>query len=603
MSTIEITDLRDDTAKVVIEAWDRLNFERTQWLQKGMEARRYVTASSTNDTEVGSRPWANKTTIPKLTQIRDNLASFYMAALMPSDDWFRFEGMDIESHQKANIIEQYMATKLRMGGFRKALEQMVNDWILYGNCFGGITWERSTTKSLRTGEDIVNFVGPKLFRISPLDCVIDKRAPSFEDSIFIKRSFVSIADIIEHNEKNPEIQYNESVVDQVKILRSGPSDDILDFYKSEGYQIDGFQSFEDYLSSQYIEILEYWGDILIRETGEVKKNQVVIIADRSFTLAMTDNPTWNGRKPFVHTGWRILPDNLYGQSPLDNLVGMQYRCDHLENLKADTFDQIVHPVVIIKGDQTEGFQWGPGVQHFIPPDGDVEVLRPDATVLQADNQIAIYHNYMEQMAGSPKESMGFRTPGEKTAFEVSALQQGADRMFQDKLNRFETHAIEPALEMMFEMTIRNLDVADIARVFNDDTKSLELTKLTKEDVVADGVFRAVGAKHFAARNKRVQEMQNFQMIMQNPTMAPHFSGMRAAKAFEEELGFEKYGLVEENIAVREQMMTQMETQQMQQQLQQTMGGVEGAEEELEELPPGIMREGESREEEGTPSEL
>lgn len=568
MSVIEIQDPRDDIAKTVIDVWTDLTHERTKWLQKGMEARRYVTATSTNDTEVGTLPWRNKTTIPKLTQIKDNLASFYMAATMPSDDWFRFEGSDAESHSKANIIERYMETKLRMGKFRQALEKIVDDWVLYGNCFAGVAWNRKTTKSLRTGEEIVNFIGPKIFRISPLDCVIDKRAPSFEESVFIRRSFVSIADTIRHNEQNPEVQYDEAAIEKVKMLRSGPPDDIMDYYKEEGFLIDGFQDFEGYLNSQYVEILEYWGDIYVKSTGELKTNQVVIVADRSFTLAIADNPSWNGRKPFVHTGWRILPDNLYGQSPLDNLVGMQYRCDHLENLKADAFDQIVQPVIIIKGDNTESFEWGPGVQHHVPPDGDVAALRPDVTVLNADNQIAIYHNYMEQMAGSPREAMGFRTPGEKTAFEVSALQQGSDRMFQDKLNRLETHVVEPLLEIAFEMIIRNLDVADVARVFNDDTRGLELTQLTKEDVVADGIFRAVGAKHFAARNKRIQELQNMLLMLDRPNLAPHVSGLNIVKALEEELGFEKYNIVGENVAIREQGQTQMEVQMVQQQLQQ-----------------------------------
>jgi hypothetical protein len=35
--------------------------------------------------------------------------------------------------------------------------------------------------------------------------------------------------------------------------------------------------------------------------------------------------------------------------PLDNLVGMQYRIDHLENLKADVFDLIAFPPLKIKG--------------------------------------------------------------------------------------------------------------------------------------------------------------------------------------------------------------------------------------------------------------
>ena len=566
MSALEIIDPRDSVAKRIVDTWMTLTHERTQWLQKGMEARRYVTATSTKDTEVGRLPWKNSTSIPKLTQIRDNLASYYMAALMPTDDWFRFEGVDPDSHRKAQLIERYMATKLRMGGFRKALEQIVSDWITYGNCYAGVNWVRETTISRVTGEEIVNYIGPRLFRVSPLDCVIDKRAPDFNKSIYIRRSFVSIADIVEHNETNAALKYDEEAVNKVKEIRTGPSEDITDYYKEEGYRIDGFDSFEDYLSSQYVEILEYWGDIFVRETGFIQKNRVIIVADRSFTLVDSENPSWNGQKPFAHTGWRILPDNLYGQGPLDNLVGMQYRCDHLENLKADTFDQLVHPVVIIKGDATEDFEWGPGAKVFVGADGDVNVLNPPVQALQANTEIAIYHNLMEQMAGSPRESMGFRSPGEKTAFEVAALQQGADRMFQDKLNRFEDHIIEPILNIMFEMLIRNLDIADVARVFNDDTSALELTKLTKEDIVADGIFRAIGSKHFAARNKRIQEMQNFLAIGQNPAIAPHVSGVNAAKAFEEELGFEKYNLVEENIAIREQFNTQMEAQELQRQL-------------------------------------
>ena len=47
-------------------------------------------------------------------------------------------------------------------------------------------------------------------------------------------------------------------------------------------------------------------------------------------------------------GWRPRPDNLYAMGPLDNLVGMQYRIDHLENLKSDVFDQIAYPILKIR---------------------------------------------------------------------------------------------------------------------------------------------------------------------------------------------------------------------------------------------------------------
>jgi hypothetical protein len=129
-------------------------------------------------------------------------------------------------------------------------------------------------------------------------------------------------------------------------------------------------------------------------------------------------------------------------------------------------------------------------------------------------------------------------------------------MFQNKLNRMEEHMIERLLNICYEMLIRNLDIVDVARVFNDETKALVISEITKEMVVADGTIRPVGAKHFAARIKRVQELQNFLALMANPNLAAHFSGLNAAKALEEELGYEKYNMVSEGAGVMEQIMLQ-----------------------------------------------
>lgn len=557
-TTVELVDPRQDKAKVIDELWQRLSNERRNWLEQGLEARRYVTAKTTDDTEVGSLPWKNKTTIPKLTQIKDNLQAFYMAAAMPSDDFFRFEGNDVESHEKANLIEAYLGTKLRMGDFRSALEKIVSDWVLYGNAFAGIDWEHTTTTSALTGEEKTMYVGPKLVRISPLDCAIDPRAPSFDKSPFIRRRYVNIADFISDEEYDPQSVQNTLA------FRRGERADWTQYYTERGLEIDGFQTWSDYFQSQYIEVLEFYGDLFIRETGEIIKNHKICVAERAFILIDRPIDTWSGRKPFAHVGWRVLADNLYGQGPLDNLVGMQYRCDHLENLKADTFDQIVHPIIKIKGDEVEDFEWGPGAKVWTGIDGDVEIIQPPADVLRANSEIAFYHNMMEQMAGSPREMMGFRTPGEKTAFEVNVLAQGADRMFQDKLNRLEENMIQPVLNMMFEMIIRNLDVQDVARVFNDDTKGMLLTEITKENVLADGTLRAVGAKHFAARNKRLQEMRTLLEVGGHPAVAPHFSGLNAGTAMVEELGFEKYNIVSPGIGIMEQAEVQQMVQLMQQ---------------------------------------
>src|SRR3546814_6463709 len=62
--------------------------------------------------------------------------------------------------------------------------------------------------------------------------------------------------------------------------------------------------------------------------------------------------------------------------PLDDLVGMQYRIDHLENAKADAFDLMIQPPLKIVGD-VEEFAWGPSAEIYCGEGGDVVELRSE----------------------------------------------------------------------------------------------------------------------------------------------------------------------------------------------------------------------------------
>jgi len=114
--------------------------------------------------------------------------------------------------------------------------------------------------------------------------------------------------------------------------------------------------------------------------------------------------------------------------PLDNLVGMQYRIDHLENMKADIWDLTRYPIFKIKG-YVEDFDWSPGERIICGDDGDVDLVSPDVQVLNFNTEISILEAKMEEMAGAPKEAMGFRTPGEKTKYEVQRIENAASRIF------------------------------------------------------------------------------------------------------------------------------------------------------------------------------
>ena len=242
---------------------------------------------------------------------------------------------------------------------------------------------------------------------------------------------------------------------------------------------------------------------------------------------------------------------------LDNLVGMQYRLDHLENLKADVFDLIAHPVLKIRG-HVEAFNYGPGEEIYIGDEGDVDFMRPDTTALNADLQIDRLEAKMEDMVGAPKQAMGIRTPGEKTKFEVQTLDNASSRIFQSKITYFERNFLEPLLNDMLELARRNMEISDVVRVVDDEFGAALFETITPEDLASRGKLRPVGARHFAAKANQFQNLNALtnSAIYNDPAVNTHFSGAKLAQVIEELLDIEKFELVSPNVRVAEQLETQ-----------------------------------------------
>ena len=355
-------------------------------------------------------------------------------------------------------------------------------------------------------------------------------------------------------ETSPDKTYMEGVFNKMLGNRGAAKGNEIDVNKSEGFVADGFSNLTDYYESDYVEILTFYGDIYDTDTGKFMNNRVITIVDRSYVLANEENPSFLGRDPIFHVGWRDRPDNLYSMGPLDNLVGMQYRIDHLENLKADVFDQIAYPVLKIRGD-VEDFDFEPNARIYLGDEGDVGYLVPDATALNADFQIQNLEAKMEMMAGAPREAMGIRSAGEKTAFEVNQLMTAAGRIFQHKTAHFERVFLEPILNAMLEVARRNMDYEDTAKVLNEDTGLYFFTQITRDDLRSNGKIVPMGARHFAERAQRVQTLTTmFQIKASDPSVASHLSGKEFARLLADELG--EPALFGENIAVAEQLETQ-----------------------------------------------
>ena len=546
----------DQIGQKVAHLWSRWNTQRKTSLDEWMELRDYLFATSTRTTTQGENGWKNSTTLPKLTQIRDNLHSNYLSALIPNDHWLAWEAYSKEDavKQKQEAIESYMANKTRQGGFRNTLSALIYDYIDHGNAF--LTSQYVASFKDRE-ETIVDFIGPKMVRIDPNDIVFNPTAASFKESPKIVRSIKTIGELRMMAQNEPDNFYlQEALADTTAIRNGGSTYSTEDWVKAEGYRVDGFGSLQEYYMSDYVEVLEFWGDWHDASTGDLRTNQVITVIDRARVIRQTDMPSWLGSAPIHQVGWRKRPGNLWHMSPLANLVGMQYRIDHLENSKADAYDLAIHPPLKILG-EVEEFEWGPRCEIHLDEGGDVqEIVKNVQWVIQADSAIAQLENRMEQFAGAPREAMGIRSPGEKTAFEIQSLENAAGRIFQEKITTFEIEGLEPVLNDMLESSRRNLDINDVVRTMDTSLGVQKFLKITREDIKAKGKLRPIGARHFAAQAQLLQNLTGVFSSQLGPMVAPHTSGIAMSDLVEDSLGLERFSLFKPNVAVFEQQETQ-----------------------------------------------
>ena len=133
------------------------------------------------------------------------------------------------------------------------------------------------------------------------------------------------------------------------------------------------------------------------------------------------------------------------------------------------------------------------------------------------------------MAGAPSEAMGFRSPGEKTEYEVQTTRERCSRVFQNKITQFEEQMVEPLLNAMLELASRNMVGTTTIKVFDDQFNAASFQDLTVEDITGIGRIKPIAARHFAEQAELVQNLTNLTGSAIWQTIQPHFSGKKLSK--------------------------------------------------------------------------
>jgi len=559
----------------VTERWIDYDTKRAVKKTDWEEVRRYVYATDTTQTSNVTLPWKNKTTIPKLCQIRDNLFANYTATLFPKRKWLEWEAEDADSQDKREAILNYMYWVVDQPFFKSEAEKLIQDYIDFGNCFATVEWKDMRVE--QKGKTQVGYVGPALRRISPLDIVFNPTAENFVESPKIIRSIISLGelkDLLEKISNDENREEYQKLYDYLKDIRFRARTFQGDWLQRDRlYQVDGFTSFRAYLQSDMVEVLTFYGDWYDPYNDTFEKNRVITVVDRHKLINNRPNDSFYGYPPIYHSPWRRKQDNIWGMGPLDNLVGMQYRMDHVENMKADIWDLVTYPVQKVKG-FVEDYVWQPGEKIFVSEEGDVELVQPDVNVFQSNMEINQIAQNMEEMAGAPKEAMGIRSPGEKTKYEVQRLENASFRLFNNKILQF-SDFMDMVLNAMLEMSQRNQTAINSIKVFDDDYQTVTFQNLTVDDITGVGRIRAVGARHFAEQAELVQNLTSLTGSGLWPTVQPHFSGIKLAKVLETTFGLKEFNIVTPYVSLAEQADGQRLVQALQEQLHQEAGTATG----------------------------
>lgn len=573
-NTFEIKELQqpEGLAAAIADKFVSWENSRDRWYRNAKETLENLYATSTRDIYNQTREFDNSTHIPKITQIRDMLITYYLDAMFSLPDYVDWEAYDYESIDvnTRNTLKSVAKQMVEDSGFKPTIRELVEDYVDYGNCFATVV---NVTDTLG---DTVIYQGPRAVRLDPLNIYFDPLASDFNKSPKIIRTIKTLGELIAESEDLPEDanMYKEALNKAIKnrsMIRDRLAATNAEMIKDDMCTIAGFGNWSTYYASDTVELLTFYGDIYNMEDNKLHRNTRIVVMDRSHVLLEEPIKNYGFKSNIFKAGWRDRKDNLWSMSPLDNIKGMQFMIDFLENKRADIFNYISNPMIVTKGDVEMPEYLYPGCQIGLDVDSDLQFARPDATALQADLYIDRYINMMEEMAGTPREAMGFRTPGEKTAFEVSQLNTASSRLFNEKTRKFELEMLEPLLTLMLRIYMTNpTRTVKIRNQLEDGTVLFEEVNL--DELQANGRFVAMGSNTYTEKARMAQTVMQIynSAIPSDPLVFNYFNPKTLAKIIAYTTGLDSWqDIIKENARTNAELEMRQTQEFAQQQLEET----------------------------------
>lgn len=553
----------------LVSLWTSYKGARSRWEAENDEVRMFVFATDTRGTVGVSTEYKNSTTIPKLAQVRNNILTSYEEHLFPNSDWVQWEASEAlaAAQDRADTVKAYVKTKADDSNLQGAVRKLTESWTDTGMCAAEVFYSNETSLDA-AGNPVAGYNGPRCVALDVNNVVYDVLAPDLEQATKIVRAVYNLGGLKKLSVENPEILSEENfrlIINRRKEVRGALVDaNGKEVYTTKQLRRAGFGDTIDYLMSDQYELLTCYGDFYDETNDQLYSRHRIQVLDRAIILNKAPISSLTGKHAVKIAVWEYREGTLAPIGPLHRIVGLQYKLDKLENQRADKFDDLINPDRVIIGDaEYHPPKDGRPGWYQVEESGDVKELVESAVVLSADTQIQFTLSLMDELAGNPKESIGQRTPGEKTMFEVQLLDAGQNKLFRNKVKRFESEMLTPILEEYLAIGRRNINPTDLVKVYDDEMDIINFNSITADDLRISGRLRAAGATIYA---EQANALQNLTTIANSNLMGmtqQHWSSKKMARTIEQLANLKKFGMVFPNIGVQEQQETARLAQQSQ----------------------------------------
>lgn len=294
--------------------------------------------------------------IPDVYEQRQTyISNMFKATYSSYEGMFDVEGQDPEAHNVSAILKASLVYDFERINLKHTLDKILEDWTDKGEACAFIHWKTEVERQRKqqenasidpiTGQPIIEIVNviedvvkesrATVRRIDPLNFYFDKSQKEDWCSCGkIIRNFVPLQYILSNKNYKLTPQERKDLKDKVAQNVNKKEDDI----EETKYNID-----TKFLGST-VEVLEYWGDYIIPDNGDVARNVVITIIAGEYVAQLEESqyPIC----PIVYGCCYERPDTLRGQTPLKPAILLNELENKCIDLQLKAWRLSVDPVML-----------------------------------------------------------------------------------------------------------------------------------------------------------------------------------------------------------------------------------------------------------------